>query len=269
MKNFYPFTNEIVFPIIMQDPERCRTFLERLFPGRKVSDLKLKNGESIPDRATPERSIITGLTSHGVRLDVLFENDEAWYDIEMQVEDGRNLAKRSRYYHSMMDQAFLKKGDDYDSLNPQYVIFICSFDPIGEGHPIYSFEMYDPKYHLPFRTESYTILLNTEADNEMIPDELRSFYGYVRSQNVDSTDDFIRDIHNEVVRLNDNDEWRRGIMTFGELLDEKYAKGLKEGAAKGRAEEKTEVARNLKDAGVPVGTIAEATGLSKEEIEKL
>ena len=27
----YPFTDERVFPIIMQDPEVCKKFLERLF----------------------------------------------------------------------------------------------------------------------------------------------------------------------------------------------------------------------------------------------
>ena len=37
----------------------------------------------------------------------------------------------------------------------------------------------------------------------------------------------------------------------------------------GRAEEKAEMARNLKAMGVPIETIAKASGLSIEEIEQL
>jgi len=42
-----------------------------------------------------------------------------------------------------------------------------------------------------------------------------------------------------------------------------------EGRAEGRIEEKKASARNLKKLGVAIGVISQATGLSKEEIEKL
>ena len=49
--------------------------------------------------------------------------------------------------------------------------------------------------------------------------------------------------------------------------------GLAEGEAigleKGAAQEKREIAKNLKQAGIPIEVIAENTGLSCEEIEKL
>lgn len=44
---------------------------------------------------------------------------------------------------------------------------------------------------------------------------------------------------------------------------------LKKGEAIGRAEEKRNTAGNLKNLGVPADTIAKATGLSIDEIEKL
>ncbi|MDR1268639.1 MAG: Rpn family recombination-promoting nuclease/putative transposase [Planctomycetaceae bacterium] len=47
------------------------------------------------------------------------------------------------------------------------------------------------------------------------------------------------------------------------------AEGLAEGEAKGKAEGQTEIARNLKRLGVDPATIAQATGLSITEIEKL
>ena len=47
------------------------------------------------------------------------------------------------------------------------------------------------------------------------------------------------------------------------------AEGLAEGEAKGKTEEKLNIARNMKKAGVDSAIIAECTGLSLEEIEKL
>ena len=42
-----------------------------------------------------------------------------------------------------------------------------------------------------------------------------------------------------------------------------------EGRAEGRAEEKLTTARNFKNLGVPIETILQATGLTREEIERL
>ena len=47
------------------------------------------------------------------------------------------------------------------------------------------------------------------------------------------------------------------------------AEGLEEGLEQGRVEERMTNARNLKQLGVPVDVIAQATGLSQEEIDTL
>ena len=48
-----------------------------------------------------------------------------------------------------------------------------------------------------------------------------------------------------------------------------HAEGLAEGRAEGRAEEKLENARRMKSKGYPLDDIADITGLTIEEIEKL
>ena len=70
-------------------------------------------------------------------------------------------------------------------------------------------------------------------------------------------------------------------MTFEYILNEQkreseaigFEKGRSEGEAiglkKGAAQEKREIAKNLKHAGIPIAVIAENTGLTAEEIEKL
>ena len=62
-------------------------------------------------------------------------------------------------------------------------------------------------------------------------------------------------------------------MTLQELMDRNYEQGLEQGREQGRAEGEFEaarrLARNFKNAGISAEVIAENTGLSLEEIEKL
>ena len=54
-----------------------------------------------------------------------------------------------------------------------------------------------------------------------------------------------------------------------EGLKEGRAEGLKKGKAEGRTEEKQEIARRMRAAGLPVSSIVEITGLGAEEINGL
>ncbi|MBQ6088173.1 MAG: hypothetical protein IJK95_01290, partial [Firmicutes bacterium] len=67
------------------------------------------------------------------------------------------IPQRSRYNHSMMDISSLKRGDDYTKLKSQYVIFVCDFDPFGEGEPVYDFQMISPKTGLNLDDKTFTI----------------------------------------------------------------------------------------------------------------
>lgn len=54
-------------------------------------------------------------------------------------------------------------------------------------------------------------------------------------------------------------------MTFEYILNEQKRESFAEGAA----QKQREIAKNLKQAGIPVEVIAENTGLSAEEVEAL
>ena len=62
-------------------------------------------------------------------------------------------------------------------------------------------------------------------------------------------------------------------MTLQELMDRNYEQGLEKGRAEGetagQAVATLKLARNFKNAGISAEVIAENTGLSLEEIEKL
>ena len=56
---------------------------------------------------------------------------------------------------------------------------------------------------------------------------------------------------------------------FNEGFDDGFGKSKEAGLAKGRQERNIEIAKNLKRLDISIEAIIEATGLTKEEIEKL
>lgn len=76
-----------------------------------------------------------------VRLDVyVTDNQEIVYNIKMQLSNVDNLAKRTRYYQSMIDLQLINKGETFHQLNRSYIIFICPFDLFRRKRHIYTFE---------------------------------------------------------------------------------------------------------------------------------
>ena len=78
-----------------------------------------------------------------------------------------------------------------------------------------------------------------------------------------------RDIQNQIAYAESKGEAKGMAEGLAKGLAEGKAEGVAEGRVEGKAEGKTETARNLKRLGVPVTTIAEATGLTVEEVEAL
>ena len=114
----YIFANKLMFAIIMRDPIACKKFIEMIFPERTVEKILFPNkAEEDGGAATineiaveVEKTIITGIASKSVRLDVLFKGDDTVYDIEMQLEPEDEIAKRSRYYHMAIARIRLRRG---------------------------------------------------------------------------------------------------------------------------------------------------------------
>ena len=70
----------------------------------------------------------------------------------------------------------------------------------------------------------------------------------------------------EMWRLIDEDHARRNIGAERAAVREK---AHKEGLAEGKASEKIEIAKNLKQLGISLEDIVKATGLSKEQVESI
>lgn len=262
-KSRYTICHPVVFAMVMQDEELCRELLQRILPERKIREIRFLGEEEdeVPVKLETEKTVIVGLNAKSIRLDVLFEDDEVWYDLEMQVENTDSPAKRSRYYHAAKTVASFKKGQLYRTLKPGYVIFICMFDQLGLNQPMYRFEMRDEKNFLPLEDGQVTIFLNGQC-TAGVPADLQPFYLYLQNGSV-SGDDFVSRMDAAVQEVIQKEEVRYWVTIHDEIemwknaADSAKAEALAEiEAVKAEAEAELEAARAEVDA-VKAGAEAE------------
>lgn len=232
-KNFNELNlnNAFLFSAAMSDPTICRLILSIIL-GQEMPEVKVHT----------EHSILFNTNYKSVRLDV-FASDAAFvdYDVEMQSENEGNLAKRSRFYHAEMDIASLKPGEDYHNLQPSYVIFICTFDPFGQGLYQYVFENRCRETDKPLGDGTTKIFLNTKGKNARdVPKLLVDFLHYVEQTTGEcakaTQNTKINELHARISLLKENREWRNRHMTVEEYANILAKKARAEGHAEGHAE---------------------------------
>lgn len=260
----FPLKNDLMFGLVMQDCELCKNLIERILPGKKISRLRICEASN----TELQKTIYTGILSKSVRLDVLFEGDDMWYDIEMQTVEDSCLPLRGRYYGSAMDIDEIRQGTPYSKLKHSYVIFICTFDHYKLDQAVYTFENFDCKNNLSYGDNSFKIVVNTKSSKKNTPPELIPFFDYINDMEVPEDDAFIQALHAQVEGFNTS-EWRRRLMTLEEKMRLEREKAFAEGEARGKTAAITETAKNMKAKGFDSKDIADITGLSTEEIAKL
>ncbi len=223
-------SDDFLFAKVMADSEICRRVLEKILqvPIRRIS---------VP---TVQRTIDILFEGKGVRLDVYVNDDEdTFYNIEMQCNKKRNLPKRTRYYAGSIDLDLIAAGEDYINLKRAYVIFLCTFDPFCDGRHIYTFEnRCKENLSLSLGDESIKIFLNTRGTMDDVDEEMKEFLAYVE----DTTDRFaaraksplIRQIHRKVVEVKHNPKMEVEYMTLMQRDRENIELGREEGFQKGQ-----------------------------------
>ena len=173
---------------------------------------------------------------HGIRLDIIAEDeDKTHYNVEMQVSD-TPLVKRSRYYHSQIDMGSLLTGQSYDQLPETYVIFICDYDPFGYGKYQYTQESYCPEEpRIRFHDGSHTIYLSTHGKNpDQVPGELVKFLDYVRMAPIepvvdDDPNSYIQTLQNSIYKIKADRSMEERFMLLEEMMRQERKTGMEEG----------------------------------------
>ena len=222
--------NNFMFAAVMSDEENCKGFLERALP-IKVDHVEIST----------EKSIVYHPEYKGVRLDVYAKDENnTRYNVEMQVLKQPALGRRSRYYQSHMDMDLLVKGCEYAELPDSYVIFLCDFDPFGEGKYRYTFRTAcEETEEVSLKDGHCIVFLNTRGKNvEDVPKELVSFLRFVhadlKESQRDFEDDYVRQVQKSVTHIRDSREMEERFMLLELLMEDERREGRKEGREEGR-----------------------------------
>ncbi|WP_425385124.1 Rpn family recombination-promoting nuclease/putative transposase [Wolbachia endosymbiont (group B) of Schoenobius gigantella] len=264
------------------------------FTGKnEIKDIEFLSTIQDPDIAAKKQSIV----------DVLCRDSTgAQYICEMQVAKTKGFEKRAQYYAAKAYSRQADKGDQYHNLKE--IIFIAIADCVlfpnkSEYKSKHTIRDEDTNEH--DLKDFYFIFIelpkfpkNKEDQLENIVEKWVYFFRYADEnseeelEKIIGSDVIIKKAYEELNRFNWSEkefiayeqEIKRILdeqAVLAQKLDDATEKGREEGKEegiqigheKGRKAEKIEVAKNSLKAGVSIDVIAQITGLSIDEIQKL
>ena len=234
-----------------------------------------------------EKTLQPYYDSRGIRLDVILaDKNHTRYNLEMQAKNVIGdtgealLPKRTRYYQSVIDMDMLKKGQDFDELDPLVLIFICTFDLYKEGRYVYTFKSRClENLELELANDVTVKLVNAKGKHGQVNTLLKNFLRYVMTD--EPVDEFTEDVARQIVAVKNDPIARRDYMVLATRIKDARragyvegeakgrADGLAEGEAKGEAKKSRETAIKMLKKHKPLSEIKEFTDMSEEEIVRL
>mgnify|MGYP004479964767 FL=1 len=226
------FSNDLVFSIVMKDARVARRVIEAI-TGRKVGEVRIHNTQQ------EERG---SAFTRGVRLDVYMEDEDAVYDVEMQASHQDDLGMRYRLYQSMIDSKAIGKGAGFADLKKSFVIFLCTYDPLGLDLPMYTFEPTCLENRAAkLETGQQWLALNSRSWFRSSSPELRELLEYVNNGSITGSLSHMLDEAVDVA--NSIDDVRRKAMI---TLEQKRESERRAARKLGKAEERTSIADDLR-----------------------
>lgn len=211
----------------------------------KVLDVRIQN-------------FIQNLYGHSAQLDILAKDgDGHFFNVEVQRSDEGALAKRARFYSSVLDTHFLQSNHDYAELPESYVIFITENDVLGKGLPLYHVERIIKEDGTDFSDGACIVYVNSKIRDDTPLGRLM--------QDMYCTDP--KQLHySEFVERMEFLKYSKEVeATMVDPIEVYAEKRAKEAEIK----TKKETALNLLKSGVATEVIADAMKLSLEEVRTL
>lgn len=126
-----------------------------------MEDDTLRIVETIPQKD------IKNLQGRSVRLDVLCKNDEnKYYNVEIQIADNDNHVKRVRYNASCITANITSTGAHFEDVPDIYMIYISKFDLFQAGRTIYHVEPVIQETGVKIDNGLHEIYVNTAVDDK-------------------------------------------------------------------------------------------------------
>ncbi len=228
------------------------------------------------------------------RLDIVaILDDNAIVNIEVQVSNQYNLVERSLYYWSGNYYNDLKAGENYRKVKKTVAINILNYEIFEKG-PFHEISRLKRDFQNEILTDKMEIhfiqipkFLKEKRKTETKLDQWMQFVCQINKREIElamEENEEIKKAKKEYEYLIGDEAERRlaflrdkAIRDENNMLEgareEAMQQGLEEGREKGRKEgikeEKTKIAKQLLQIGMPIEQIIKITELSKEEIERI
>ena len=209
-----PITDRFMFAMVFSHKEIAKPFLEAVL-GIKIHELR---------DPEPEKTVEVSPFYKGIRYDVFVKETGPSgetlrsFDIEMQMEDTKEIPKRSRYYQAMCDSEALNKGEVYYNLKELYIVFLCPEDIFGQGKAVYRFknlEVDNPKIELGDHCFKNFYIFNKYRD--IAEKSIREYMEYFATRKPSSPE--TENIDRLVKWYQTDNETRKHYMTWQQEID--------------------------------------------------
>ena len=227
------------------------TLLSDVFMSVALSNLKacqhvirlLMNDPKIELDSVRTQYVISKVISHGARLDVLAEDKKGViYHLEIEGADVVDHARRTRFYGSVTDGEFLRKGRDYSELPERYIFYISRTDIWKRGYTIYEEEKRLRQTCEQHNDGSHLLYVNAEIDDGS---RIAKLMKYLKT--ADPFDNSEGELSKRVRFLKTEEG---GIEIMCEIMEKR------EGRKSGMLESHRKTAWNLEKMGMPLDSIA-------------
>jgi predicted transposase/invertase (TIGR01784 family) len=204
-------------------------------------------------------------------------------DIEIQISDLPEMRSRISYYLANMITEQLGRGKYYGDLKPAVCIVITDYDFITETRRCHTaYRMLEIEEHFPFNDLMEIHALNLARLPEDGEDRLLDWLRFLKAETEEEfkmlaeKNPMIKEAYCKLQAMSEAEANRMIYEARLKAQRDEYSRiqgarreGRTEGRLEGEANTTKKIAQNFKNLGIPFEQIAQATGLSAEEIAAL
>lgn len=244
--------------VFENDTERTALLLRIILNNDKIKVIKAVTQQKLKN-----------LSGHDLHLDILAQEENGrLFNVEVQNRSSGAAARRARYHLSLLDAHSLPKGELYQKLPDNYVIFITQYDVLKGGLPIYHISRKIEENNAAFADGSHIIYVNNKIkDNTPLGRLMHDF-------SCSNPDDMYYPGLAEKARY--FKETEKGLTNMGDVFEKLLAKREKEAAmkaaekaAKEAQATQVELAKGLLADGMSIEFTVRHSKLSEAEVREL
>ncbi len=200
---------------------------------------------------------IKNVVQKSVILDIyVVDENNNYYNIEIQKQNIGASSKRARYNSSMLDTILLEKGMKTNSLSNSFVIFITEHDIFAKKQPIYKFERVNTETNDKLNDGSYIIYVNGEYRDPSTPIGKLMHDFHCKDPN----EMYYEEIKKSVKYYKEAEEGRNNMC---KIFEEIERKGQKQGRKQGQKQGRKQGLKQGQKQGQRISSIKSATMMIK------